>query len=358
MILAAHSISLTLLILSYFQYLPIFMAKSYYCKGNEYVDGRWVFNQSTAMTKSFICCGWDTGDYLDPVVCGPSTAPKAVNTTNVRGNNKYLAQGGGHSCVCDTREGTHSVQQRERYYWHPRNCTLPRWSAERFCRLLGERRLLFIGDSTNRQTSTTLMSMIVAGGGNCSDHIYSSRSDNLVSKANGSKSLRQIVQEYSTTFVPDVVIMSAGAHVKSIPDYEKNWQAVYDQIVVLHSEFPQIRFLWKTQNPGHVLCQRDSKPSQRHEKRHEKRDVYHWNIHRDYDLMSYDYVQNLTRSFAQRESEAPQAKAVIDVMDMYPLYLRPDAHPNYINDCLHYCLPGPLNIIGVLLLNKLITREI
>ena len=50
---------------------------------------------------------------------------------------------------------------------------------------------------------------------------------------------------------------------------------------------------------------------------------------------------------------------------MYPLYLRPDSHPGknswsdarFGGDCLHLCIPGPLDIFSILLLHYLIDEE-
>ena len=46
----------------------------------------------------------------------------------------------------------------------------------------------------------------------------------------------------------------------------------------------------------------------------------------------------------------------IGVLDMGALYFRPDAHPG--RDCLHSCLPGPIDIVGRILLQMLQNGEI
>ena len=50
------------------------------------------------------------------------------------------------------------------------------------------------------------------------------------------------------------------------------------------------------------------------------------------------------------------------VMDMSPLYGRPDAHPadidKHARDCLHYCLPGPVDVDGNILMQMLFNNEI
>ena len=79
----------------------------------------------------------------------------------------------------------------QRWRWAPAGCSLPAWSGGAFCRALGVRQLLLVGDSTvaqalpapraatsrasarppagwrARQFATTLLSMVGAGGGAC-----------------------------------------------------------------------------------------------------------------------------------------------------------------------------------------------
>jgi hypothetical protein len=400
------------------------------CLGNSYNAGRWVLNNKQTLEKAFLCCGWDNGDFNNSKLCGPTNNPKITLKTSFQGSNSYYSQPGAHSCQCDTLANLDplAVSQREKYFWFPANCTLPKWDSVKFCRVLRDRKILMIGDSTNRQSASTLMSMIFNGGGlrsgNCSSSIYSARSDNLVSQANGSQNLSQIVNQFATSSFslssssprsstlassspPDIVIISSGAHIRSNEEYIEKWKSISSQIITLHSQYPNISFLWKTQNPGHVLCQNDPKPLLSYEKRYEKRDTYKWNNHRDYDLISYSFIKNLTTMFDTNEREVELVKKenekekkdgrrldfdfekrfraekysgelqpkdrraltaqfdlkknaipVIQVLDMYPLYLRPDAHPHVIKDCLHYCQPGPLNLFPIILYNMLLTNQI
>jgi hypothetical protein len=346
-----------LLVTCYFS-LSALGRRPHYCTGNEHIQGKWQMNLTKEMEKSYLCCGWDQGDFYDAKYCGPSLNPRAINTTNFKGSNMYFGQPGGHACVCDAREGVFDVHQREKYYWHPANCTLPRWNAKKFCDLLSQRKILMIGDSTNRQTSSALISMISAGKGNCSDHIFSARSDNLVSQANGSKNLSHIIRTYG--ILPDIVVLSAGAHIRSLADYQKNWIAIQSQINLVHARYPQMKFLWKTQNPGHVDCQMESKPINQYAMNTEKKDVYHWGLHPEFDRISIERVQNISSFYRKQQQQQQNITNIplIQVVDMYPLYLRPDAHPHYIKDCLHYCQPGPLNLFSILLMNMLMTRQI
>lgn len=90
---------------------------------------------------------------------------------------EYMAQFGASSCICD-QQRTH-ISHRESYHWSPASCRLPEWDAVEFCRLLGRRKILFIGDSTMMQAASTVMSMTTAAGGHCADQLAYYRNDFL-----------------------------------------------------------------------------------------------------------------------------------------------------------------------------------
>jgi hypothetical protein len=66
---------------------------------------------------------------------------------------------------------------------------------------------------------------------------------------------------------------------------------------------------------------------------------------------------------AEMNKEANETKRPFyDVLDMEPLYQRPDAHPSsagrIANDCLHYCFPGPVShLFSRLMMQKLFNNE-
>jgi hypothetical protein len=63
-----------------------------------------------------------------------------------------------------------------------------------------------------------------------------------------------------------------------------------------------------------------------------------------------------TNSPAAIDVPTEAAKSRIHFFDTYPLYFRPDAHISE-EDCLHYCLPGALNVEANIFLTKLYTGE-
>lgn len=47
------------------------------------------------------------------------------------------------------------------------------------------------------------------------------------------------------------------------------------------------------------------------------------------------------------------------IIDLTPLYLRPDAHvKGKKDDCLHFCMPGPLDLFSIILQQMLYNKEI
>ena len=67
-------------------------------------------------------------------------------------------------------------------------------------------------------------------------------------------------------------------------------------------------------------------------------DIYSWNMQPAFD------------NFARKRARVMS----MPMIEMTPLYLRPDMH----SDCLHACLPGPLDLFAILLQNMLHTKEL
>jgi hypothetical protein len=328
-----------------------------HCMGNQYSVGKWVMNASKEMEKSLVCCEHDaTINYYNQTYCGPSNSVMMSN----RGSNTQFSYPGGHACHCDKDEGglMTTVHNRERYYWMPLHCTLPTWNAKDFCRLLGTRRILTVGDSTFRQSSMTLASMIYAGQGGCADQIYFNASEDLINKKI-LHSLFDVLNE--SPCVPDIVLTGSGAHVKSLEQYATNWNRLQKVFLAFHKRNPEMKFIWKTQNPGHVQCWTYKTPVENWNKTKAK-DEYSWYLHDDFDAMSISNIKNLTNLHLSHSHDEQQGKTeeipFIQVMDMSPLKLRPDSHARSIHDCLHYCMPGALNLFSVLMYNLLLTGQL
>ena len=311
------------------------------CNYDEMNIGQWIYRNDSNLTKSFRCCGGDGNDWQDPSLAGYCFA-----------NETLIASG--RACYCDELLKTrHSVSEREKYFWKTDNCTTLDWNATYFCELLGQRKILILGDSTCRQTASTLRSMIQNDNpkGKCGMQILNRDSDYLVPINDINP--KPLVHERSGVFYehihqvqPDIVVLATGAHYLNIDSYKSMLYNLAKKIEAIRRHYKNPpKFIWKTQNPGHHACK--TGPNEKPYKNISEIVVYDdknkWNYHRIYDQLAI----NMSNSIDMK------------VIDMSPLYLRVDGHVGYLawdlrgGDCLHYCMPGPLNIFSVLMMHLL-----
>ena len=75
--------------------------------------------------------------------------------------------------------------------------------------------------------------------------------------------------------------------------------------------------------------------------------ITNWSTYQWKDGRVYNYAKQEERdSFAKRLF----AEHNVGIMDLEPLRYRPDAHvgvgsQSHLNDCVHFCVPGPLNAL-------------
>ena len=241
-----------------------------------------------------------------------------------------------------------------------------------------------IGDSTMQQTSATIMALLQSAAPRalCSSQIRFIREDFFHNNA----FLRHMRHK------PDIVIINAGAHFTVKEKYESAMLKLYQNIEswrmserALHNSIinsinnsssssssssggnsggnsgaggstlpggktgprplESTKILWKTNNPGHINCDAYPDAVSSPLTYPIETDTYKWGLLSEFDA----YMRELN------------IKHNIPAIDMFPLYLRPDAHPGknavhwvqFGGDCLHYCLPGPLDIFATLLLHYL-----
>ena len=321
------------------------------CRNDDHVVGEWIeYTNTSAPRKSFHCCQYDENDYLhNTTACfNPSwnAALAFRDTVLVTGFDSYPTYVGEHGCNCDKFEGRDSLNAREKYFWKPKSCSLVQWNASRFCELLGPRRILFVGDSTQAQTFATLTNLIHAadlGNASCNHQITFGRCNVLIYGLKGGKNLQEWVKIAGK---PEILIVTAGAHLHDLGDM----YSVQDHIKTHFSQIREaygtqnISILWKTQNPGHVGCTVEKQPQKVVPNNTYGPDKWDWLLHPTFDAIARNY------SFIHGYK----------VLDMSPVYLRPDSHSGiyWHDDCLHYCIPGALDIFAQLLLQKLVVREI
>lgn len=207
-----------------------------------------------------------------------------------------------------------------------------------------------------QQTSATLMNMIQSSAPRqlCSSNVRFIRDD-----------LLEFPAAHVKKHQPDYVIMGAGAHFHSPTEYETVMTEVYRVIGEIrrnHTEdlatsvrlgtnetFKVPKFIWKTMNMPHANCDAYANATEVIPEMPAD-DPFDWRFFRGYDtlMMNMSISHNIT------------------VIDMSPLYYRADAHPgkqalarvrNPVVDCLHFCLPGPVDMFSNLALQMLLEDQ-
>ena len=313
------------------------------CRKSEYLEGHWQRLQSLP-PKTFNC---------NP----QAESEGAVFTRRGTLNTTIPIHDG---CECDKKLSSFAAQERLMYEWTPKDCDLPKWDAAAFCAALDDRTILFIGDSTMEQSAVTVMSTIASTGGQCAPQLRYGRSNTFVYDIKNID--RKWFHYYEESGSPgaDIVVLAAGAWFEDTGDMYWALDSVNQTIRSMRSkeggkEPPKI--IWKTQNPGHVQCQAFYHPITHMEEQmlNLTLDPRGWKFR--WEL--FPVFDDMARSFAKQEGWG--------VIDMSPLYLRPDAHIGRLGefhkmgvapmeklDCLHYCLPGPVDLFSVLLLHALV----
>jgi hypothetical protein len=307
------------------------------CKENEHIIGQWKLVEHITQ-KDFICCGWDGTDYnFNNSACG--TNRFGQDMPFYYGSNKHFTHSGGNACECDKHEQTRlSPSTREKYVWEPTHCRLLPWNAKQFCQLLENRHIVLAGDSTMEQHTATLASMIFEQQGGCANKIMFLHNEFLTASG------RYIsVTEMIEGKEPDIMIINSGAHFHSVETFQESINYLDKNLLEVMGRIQNTKVVIRGQHPGHANCKTFGRPLQTYDVPTEK-DKYDWYLHRTFDNMLEQFVasHNHSRLF---------------YWDTYPLYLRPDAHP-LEQDCLHFCLPGPISFESNLFLTKLYLGEL
>ena len=235
------------------------------------------------------------------------------------------------------------MNTRERYEWTPEYCSLAKFDAVEFCARLNGSKVLFVGDSVINQQAVTLMSAVTSGGGDCAYNIIFGRNSELINPL--STHFRMDWMEFIHYTKAQIVIVGFGAHFHSVDSYLSAWETIGSMYLkdaeLLRSR--NVTIIFKTNNPGHLNCSNSLSPrlSPKFIDKHEHIDYYQWGL--------FPLFDSIGKSRARKYG--------FKIIDMYPLYLRPDGHPPD-GDCLHYCMPGPLNFMNDVLLTMMRTKEI
>lgn len=219
---------------------------------------------------------------------------------------------------------------------------LPQWNATKSCHLLSTRRVLVLGDSTLQQATSVLSGSFHQG--SCGAQIQFEYADTLVGKnlgaMNRGKHWLTLVEKNS---FPEIVIIGTSAHILKEADFTLAAEEIFDNIVQLRQDHPEVTVVWKTTSPAGWA----DKVSPHH-----PLDAGQLSDFETGPRWQY------WKGFYARDTF--MVKKMIDlgvpILDCRMLYARMDAHVGKPNDGMHYCAPGPLDVIPQLFQKLLSTN--
>lgn len=233
----------------------------------------------------------------------------------------------GNTCRCE------STKQME---WIPQSCKLLKFDGKLFCKLLKNRTILFIGDSTMEQSAAALINAIRYDSGGCQMSVTHALSDTLIlaHKLHNPQDRGLYWSDWVNIYRPDIVIMSVGPHISNLEQYTKIIHNVKKDY--LKNTTYDFDLIWKTINYGG--CSLDANIE------------INWtsyNASKKYNYMYFDKFDNIAKDILG---------SIVPILDVSALSKRGDAHPSSNGklfkskfDCLHFCWPGPLTLIARLL---------
>lgn len=259
-------------------------ALSRLCELKDFAHGYWERDNS-ATRKSFTCCGWDQNDYNTTEIqtdCG--TFPRPTKQAYQYGRTDFNVQTGGHGCHCDRVHNTRKfVSPRERWRWRPFGCDVLPWNATQFCELLGDKRIMLVGDSTMVQTAATLMNMVIADTpkGMCGPQLL------VVAQDTPHENL-DVMTSMFKEFSPDYFVVNFGAHFHSEKSFVDSMTNFTSLLVRLRSESSKpVHIIWKTVNPPHFECEKyHSAVTVAPQKSPMLKDVYQWEMLPRFDKLA------------------------------------------------------------------------
>lgn len=284
-----------------------------------------------------------------------------------------LAHIGGSACSC--------IGYIDRLVWQPERCRVAPFAGERLCRALGARRLLFVGDSTMQQLAAVVTNHVQWAFWSdradrslaCADRLAYAPSDTLIGESLGRLNRGDALRSLLRSHDPDVLVVSAGAHVHGADRYALMLRTVAEAVREAAARGRAPRVIWSTLLGAGCSVEplADGSPESRQAlwRDLEGRGVrtHNWPNFSAYDALARDFWP----------ATLPKASCVLDLQ---PLALRTDARiesprrDSYVDpggpkrekrtgagqwrasrrrdgyrDCLHFCSPGPLRLVPALL---------
>jgi hypothetical protein len=212
------------------------------------------------------------------------------------------------------------------------------WDPNAFCRTLGNRTIAVIGDSTMRQSAKVLTGMVYLGG--CDSQVRFHSADTLILEPMGALNRGAYWTDWLRQKRPDIVVASAGSHIITDANFTRMFDKAMADIEEIKKEQPNMQIVWKTQNPAGGHPTRGAYANAR-------QTGHPIEVAR---RLTSNKLWNHQLFWNRDNTIIPQLQQRgIPFLDMRMLYNRIDAHPWQHGDCLHFCMPGPLDIFPLLL---------
>eukprot|EP00252_Welwitschia_mirabilis_P003373 TRINITY_DN13451_c0_g1_i1.p1 TRINITY_DN13451_c0_g1~~TRINITY_DN13451_c0_g1_i1.p1 ORF type:complete len:295 (-),score=8.97 TRINITY_DN13451_c0_g1_i1:199-1083(-) len=264
--------------------------------------------------------------------------------------------------------GNWTVRETLKWVWRSNSsCPIKHLERGQFCRVLGEVKgnVLVVGDSINHLVQWSLLNNLLRGksdpqvftdstnnrttegfrvcgdvlGGDRAFKIGFVRNDRLSTIPEG-----HIVNDTYHNFLEwpwlhlinpwniKLLILNKGAHFENDQIYLSSLQKTLSTLSSLHPDLPVI---FRDTPPGHKNCMSFEGPIADRQRLQE--DKYHWSEFKRQNALARKAVEEAAYVYVN-------ADAVLN--------RRADGHINE-KDCLHYCIPGPLDSLVELLFNVL-----
>lgn len=227
------------------------------------------------------------------------------------------------------------------------------------CKLMRGRKLIFLGDSLSIAHYETFVNAMQANRSyhySTKTHIYREQFTICEEKGWGPSFEMYKIEYNSITaiykFYGDVMRVVFGGSrdpasasaIDAAPVIIANWGAFYnpDEVVSTHMKgflaaldrhIPRALFMFRASNMAHARCDQYHYPDLGNTVPHQNPHKLHWHWG-DFPLQNKIWSDYLLQNSSQA------GKIYLNTFDMSSQ--RPDQHPGK-KDCLHYCVPGPID---------------